>query len=132
MTMRWPQPRWQHSSAVRITSVLPVASKLYSAPPSVNSITFAIVSSRDRPFELRKCVIPNLRPHASRSGLMSTPMIRPAPTIFALDDVEPDPAQPEHDDILAGLHPGGVDHRADPGGDAAADIAARLEGRVLA
>src|SRR3546814_12397722 len=49
----------------------------------------------------------------------------------ALDDVESDPAETEDDDRLARLNICGVDHRADPGGDAAADVAARLERRVL-
>lgn len=49
-----------------------------------------------------------------------------------LNDVEADAAQAEHHDIVADLDLGGVDHRADPGGDTAADIAAGLERRVLA
>src|SRR3546814_5250531 len=40
----------------------------------------------------------------------------------ALDDVESDPAETEDDDRLARLNLCGVDHRADPGGDAAADV----------
>src|SRR5882672_1651142 len=50
----------------------------------------------------------------------------------ALDDVQADAAQPEHHDVRAGLDLGGVDHRADAGGDAAADVADLLEGRILA
>ena len=50
----------------------------------------------------------------------------------ALDDVEPDAAEPEDDDVGAGLDLGGVDHRADAGGDAAADVADLVERRVLA
>ncbi|MEH2471598.1 hypothetical protein V1284_003042 [Nitrobacteraceae bacterium AZCC 2299] len=50
----------------------------------------------------------------------------------ALDHVEADAAEPEHHDIGARRHLGGVDHRADPGGDAAADIAAGVERRVVA
>ena len=50
----------------------------------------------------------------------------------ALDDVEPDAAEAEHDDLGAGLDLGGVDHRADAGGDAAADVADLVERRVLA
>src|SRR6266851_4672502 len=50
----------------------------------------------------------------------------------ALDDVETDAAEPENDDIGARLHLGRVDHRADPGGDATADIADLVERRVLA
>ncbi len=49
----------------------------------------------------------------------------------ALDHIEADAAKAEDDDILARLHLCGVDDRANPGGDAAADIAARLERRVL-
>ena len=50
----------------------------------------------------------------------------------ALDDVEADAAEPEHRDVGAGPHLGGVDHRADAGGDAAADVADLVERRVLA
>ena len=50
----------------------------------------------------------------------------------ALHDIEPDAAQPEHDDPGARLDLGGVDDRADPGRDAAADVADLVERRVLA
>ena len=50
----------------------------------------------------------------------------------ALDDVESDAAEPEHDDIGARRDLGGVDHGADAGRDAAADVAALVERRVLA
>ena len=64
---------------------------------------------------------------------MSTPMILSAPTILrALDDVEPDAAEPEHDDVGARRHLGGVDHRADARRHPAADVAALVERRVLA
>ena len=49
-----------------------------------------------------------------------------------LDDVEPDAAEPEHDRLGAGLDLGGVEHGADAGGHAAADIADLVERRVLA
>ena len=52
----------------------------------------------------------------------------PAP----LNDIEPDPAETEDDNLGAGLDLGGVDYRADAGRDAAADIADLVEGRVLA
>src|SRR4051812_24711143 len=54
-----------------------------------------------------------------------------ADQLGALDHVEADAAEPEHDDVGAGLHLRGEDHRADTGGDAAADVADRLERRVL-
>ena len=50
----------------------------------------------------------------------------------ALDDVEPDAAEAENDDVGAGLDLGGIDHRSNPGGDPAADIADLVERRVLA
>src|SRR5438094_1416336 len=50
----------------------------------------------------------------------------------ALDDVQPDAAQAEHHDVRARLDLGGVDHRADAGGHAAADVAHLVERRVLA
>src|SRR5579862_2081965 len=49
-----------------------------------------------------------------------------------LDDVEPDAAEPEYDRFCTRLDLGGVDHRADAGGDAAADIADLVERRVVA
>jgi hypothetical protein len=50
----------------------------------------------------------------------------------SLDDVEADAAQPEHHAFGARLHLGGVEDGADAGGDAAADVADLVEGRVLA
>src|SRR6266851_9162236 len=50
----------------------------------------------------------------------------------ALHDIEPDAAEPEHDDPGAGLDLGGVDDGADPGRHAAADVADLVEWRVLA
>src|SRR5882672_4250098 len=47
----------------------------------------------------------------------------------ALQDVEPDAAQAEHDDVGARFDLGGVEHRADAGGDAAADVADLVERR---
>src|SRR6185436_3103392 len=37
-----------------------------------------------------------------------------------LNDIQPDPAQTEHDDVRSGFHFGGVDHRTDAGRHAAA------------
>src|SRR5260221_443229 len=53
-------------------------------------------------------------------------------SVRPLDDVEPDAAEPEHRDVGAGPDLRGVHHGADPGGDAAADVADLLERRVLA
>ena len=50
----------------------------------------------------------------------------------ALDHVQPDAAETEHHAACAGLDLGRVHHRADAGGDAAADVADLLERRVLA
>src|SRR5579875_571555 len=50
----------------------------------------------------------------------------------ALDHVEADSAQPEHNYPIANLDLGGVDHGADSGGDAAADVADFVERGVLA
>jgi hypothetical protein len=47
-----------------------------------------------------------------------------------LDHIQPNPAEPEHHGPGAGLHLGGVHHRTDPGGDAAADVADLVERRV--
>ena len=77
--------------------------------------------------------MPNLRPHSSRAGIDvdADDPVR-ADQLGALDDVEADAAEPEHDDVGARLDLGRLDDRADPGGDAAADVAAGLERRVLA
>ena len=50
----------------------------------------------------------------------------------ALDHVETDAAESEHRDVRAGPDLRGVDHRADAGRHAAADVADLVEGRVLA
>src|SRR5665213_2993184 len=50
----------------------------------------------------------------------------------ALDHVEPDAAEAEHHHIGARGHLGGIDHRTDAGGHAAADVAALVERRVFA
>jgi hypothetical protein len=51
---------------------------------------------------------------------------------LALDHVEPDAAKAEYDDVGARRHLGGIDHRTDARGHAAADVAALVERRVLA
>src|SRR6185503_1031126 len=50
----------------------------------------------------------------------------------ALDDVEADAAESEHGDVRAGPYFRGVDHRADAGRHAAADVTNLVERRVLA
>src|ERR1700694_4698730 len=50
----------------------------------------------------------------------------------ALNDVEPDAAEPEHDNVCARCHLGGVDHRADTRRHAATDVATLVECRVFA
>ena len=77
--------------------------------------------------------MPNFSASALRLGLRSTPTIMSAPTRRApCIDVEADAAEAEHDDVGARLDLGGVDHGADAGGDAAADVADLVERRVLA
>src|SRR5262249_38426818 len=49
-----------------------------------------------------------------------------------LDDIEPDAAEAEYDALRARFDLGRIDHRADAGGDAAADVADLVERRVLA
>src|SRR5262249_9092193 len=49
----------------------------------------------------------------------------------ALDDVEADAPDSEHHHPFARLHPGGVEHRSDTGGDATSDVTNLLERRVL-
>jgi hypothetical protein len=60
-------------------------------------------------------------------------MILSAPTSRgALDDVEADSAEAEHDDVGAGLHPRRPYHRADACGDSAAYVADLVEWGVAA
>src|SRR5262249_32370750 len=49
-----------------------------------------------------------------------------------LDDIQSDAPQAEHHDVRTGLDLGSIDHRTDPGGDAAADVADLVERRILA
>ena len=76
--------------------------------------------------------MPNLRASASRASA-STPTIRfCAGHPCALDDVQADAAQPEDDYVAAGLDLRRVEDGADAGGDAAADVADLVEGRIVA
>jgi hypothetical protein len=60
-------------------------------------------------------------------------MIIAAPTRrSSLDDVQADAAEPEHNAFGTSLDLCGVDHRADAGSDAAADVTHLVERRVLA
>ena len=82
-------------------------------------------------FGLTKCVMPNLRAIASRAGIdVDADDLVGADHLRALDHVEADAAEAEHDDVGAGLDLGREQHRADAGGDAAADVADLVERRV--
>ena len=76
--------------------------------------------------------MPNFSPSALRRVEVDADDHVGADHARALDHVEADAAEPEHDDVGAGLDLGGVDHRADAGGHAAADVADLVERRVLA
>ena len=96
MMMLSPQPRWVHSSAWRITLVLPMHSKLKSAPPPVRSTTACTTLSWPTSFGLMKWVMPNFRPIASRAGFRSIPMILSAPTMRApCSTLSPMPPSPK-------------------------------------
>ncbi len=75
--------------------------------------------------------MPNFRPNASRVVIQinTNDHVR-ADHARALHHVQADAAQAEHHHVGARLHFRGVDHRADAGGDAAADVADLVEGRV--
>ena len=77
--------------------------------------------------------MPNLRAIASRAGIEvdADDLVR-ADQLRALDHVEADAAEAEDDDVGAGLDLGREQHRADAGGDAAADVADGVERRVVA
>ena len=133
MMMDSPQPRWQHSSAWRITSTLPMHSKEKSAPPPVRSTIACTTLSRPTSSGLTKSVMPNFSRHLGLGRVeVDADDLVGADHARALDHVEADAAEAEHRDVGAGPDLGGVDHRADAGGDAAADVADLVEGRVLA
>ena len=104
-----------------------------SAPPPVRSTIACTTLSRPTSSGLTKCVMPNFfaisclrRIEVDADDLVGADHAR------ALDHVEADAAEAEHHDIGARPDFGGVDHRADAGGDAAADVADLVERRVLA
>ena len=108
-------------------------SKEKSAPPPVRSTSACTTLSRPTSSGLTKCVMPNFSAMARFAGLRSTPMILSAPTMRApWITLRPMPPRPNTDDIGAGPDLRRVDHRADAGGDAAADVADLVERRVLA
>ena len=84
-------------------------------------------------FGLTKCVMPKRSPQALRAGVdVDADDHVGAGEPQALDHVEPDAAEAEHDRLGARLDLRGVDHGADAGRDAAADVADLVERRVLA
>ena len=82
---------------------------------------------------LTKWVMPNRSPHSSLVvvDVDADDHVGPGHP-QALDHVQPDAAQAEDHGLGPDLDLGGVDHRADAGGHAAADVADLVEGRVLA
>ena len=77
MITDWPQPRWAHSSAARMTLTLPMHSKLWSTPqPVISTITCWIGLSWS--FGLTQSVAPIERARSNFAGLVSIAMIRPA------------------------------------------------------
>ena len=77
-------------------------------------------------------VAPKRRAIASLSGFVSTPMIVLAPASARLHDVQTDAAESEHDDGAAALDLRCEQRRAQAGRRAAADVANRIERRVVA
>ena len=84
-------------------------------------------------FGLTKCVMPKRSPQALRSLLMSTPMIMSAPASRRpWITLSPMPPSPNTIAFAPGSTLAVLMHRADAGGDAAADVADLVERRVLA
>ena len=77
-----PQPLWQHSSAARITCTLPMHSNEKSTPPSV-SATMTSCTGLSLSLGLTQSVAPHALAAANLSGLVSTAMMRDAPTSTA-------------------------------------------------
>ena len=127
-----PQPRWQHSSACRIVADIADALEavIGAALGQVDEIGDEVALDLVRVDEmghaefLGQCPLAGVEIDADdHVG---------ADHAAALHDIEPDAAEAEDHDIGAGLDLGGVDHRANAGGDAAADVADLVERRVLA
>src|SRR5215831_9741394 len=82
---------------------------------------------------LTKCVMPKRSPQAFFSGLRSTPMIMSVPTRRRpWMTFNPMPPSPNTMHLAPGLDLRGVDHGADAGRHAAADVAHLVEWRVFA
>ena len=104
-----------------------------SAPPPVRSTIACTTLSRPTSSGLTKCVMPNFFAISCRAGIeVDADDLVGADHARALDHVEADAAEPEHDDIGARPDFRGVDDGADAGRDAAADVADLVERRVLA
>ncbi len=83
-------------------------------------------------FGFRKCVMPNSRAICFARGVqVDADDLVGAHHLGALDHVQADAAQAEHDHVGAGLHLRGEQHRTDAGRHAAADVADLVERRVL-
>src|SRR5690348_17185324 len=113
MMMLVPQPRWQHSSAVRMTSVLPVASKVVCpAVRHLDDLGDDVLAAHA--LRVKEVGHPELAAPLLAVGVdVDTDDCVRADQLGALDDVEPDPAEPEHDHVCPRLNLGRLDHRAD-------------------
>ena len=97
-----PQPRWQHSSACRITVGVAgaVEGVVGAAVGEPDEMLDDVAADLGRVDEMRHAEARGPIPRLE--SLMSTPTILSAPTILrALDDVEPDAAESEHHDVGA-------------------------------
>src|SRR5215831_3476444 len=138
MMMDWPQPRWQASSAWRITvtfagaveGVVGAADLVGAALGHVDEVRDQIAADLFRIDEVRhaEALAPLLLAVVDVDADDHVGAGKPQP----LDDVEADAAEPEHDALRAGFHLGGIENGADAGGDAAADVTDLVERSVLA
>ena len=138
MMMLWPQPRWQLSSAMphqvdvadAFEGVVGAADLVGAALGHIDEMGDEIAADLLRIDEMRhaEALAPRFLFRVEIDADDHVGADEPQP----LDDVEPDAAEPEHDALGARLDLGGVDDRADAGGDAAADVADLVERRVLA
>src|SRR6218665_3800 len=98
-----PQPLWQHSSAARITSTLPMHSKENSTPPSVISTITSWIGLAWS-FGFTQSVAPMVRAKSNLPGLVSTPMMRPARASLApCISARPMPPSPNTATVSPGL-----------------------------
>jgi hypothetical protein len=123
-----PQPRWQHSSLPH-RLVLPMHSKQPHRAGELHEVVDQVLMFL-RVDEVGHAEL--ARQRLARRVQVDADDLVGADHLRALNHVQADAAEAEHHHVGAGLDLGREQHRADTGGDAAADVADLVEGCVLA